>query len=55
MRKKWIAQAARSLRFSAADQAKLTELLKPVGPEVTKSNPALNAFYNRVKSVADKN
>jgi TRAP-type C4-dicarboxylate transport system substrate-binding protein len=55
MRKKWIGAGGEIVTLTAADQAKLTELLKPVGPEVTKSNPTLNTFYNRVKSVADKN
>lgn len=55
MRKKWIAAGGEIATLSPADQAKLSDLLKPVGPDVTKSNPALSAFYTRVKSVADKN
>lgn len=54
MRKKWKAAGGEIVQFSAAEQAKLNEVLKPVGPEITKSNPALSAFYNRVKSVSDK-
>jgi TRAP-type C4-dicarboxylate transport system substrate-binding protein len=37
-----------------ADIAKMRELLKDVGEEVTKDNPKLNAFYKRVKAVAAK-
>jgi TRAP-type C4-dicarboxylate transport system substrate-binding protein len=55
MRKKWVASGGEIVKFSADDQARLVELLKPVGDDVTKSNAALNAFYKRAKSVADKN
>jgi TRAP-type C4-dicarboxylate transport system substrate-binding protein len=55
MRKKWASAGGEIVTLTSADQTKLTELLKPVGPDVTKSNPALSAFYNRVKSIADKN
>ena len=54
MRKKWAAAGGELVTLSAADQARLNELLKGVGPEVTKTNPALNAFYKRVQSVAEK-
>jgi len=54
MRKKWVTSGGEIVTLSAAEQQKLGALLKTVGPEVTKSNPALNDFYNRVKSVADK-
>ena len=46
MRKKWINAGGEIVTLPAADQARLTEILKPVGAEVTKSNPALNTFYN---------
>jgi TRAP-type C4-dicarboxylate transport system substrate-binding protein len=55
MRKKWVDAGGEIVTLSPADQAKLTELLGPVGPEVTKSNAALEAFYKTVKAVADKN
>jgi TRAP-type C4-dicarboxylate transport system substrate-binding protein len=54
MRKKWIAAGGELVTLPAADQARLGELLKGVGPEVTKANPALNTFYKRVQSVAEK-
>ena len=54
MRKKWIGAGGEIVTFSPAEQAKLTEILKPVGPEVTKSNPALSTFYNRVRSMAEQ-
>jgi TRAP-type C4-dicarboxylate transport system substrate-binding protein len=54
MRKKWIGAGGEIVTFPATDQARLTALLKGVGPEVTKANPALDAFYKRVQSVADK-
>ena len=52
MRKKWVAAGGEIVKLPSADQAKLNDLLKSVGPEITKSNPALDAFYNKVKSVA---
>lgn len=55
MRKKWTGAGGEIVTLPAADQAKLAELLKAVGTEVTKSTPTLSSFYNRVKSVADKN
>lgn len=55
MRKKWGAAGGEIVKFPPADQARLTELLTGVGPEVTKTNPTLNGFYTRVKSVAEKN
>jgi len=55
MRKKWVSAGGEIVTLTAAEQQKLADLLKPVGPEVTKSNPSLNAFYNRVKAVSDKN
>jgi TRAP-type transport system periplasmic protein len=54
MRKKWINAGGEIVVFSPADQAKLTALLRPVGSVVTQGNPALSAFYERVRSVADK-
>jgi len=55
MRRKWVGAGGEIVTFTAAEQARLSDLLKPVGPEVTRSNPALSAFYNRVKAVSDKN
>jgi TRAP-type C4-dicarboxylate transport system substrate-binding protein len=54
MRKKWIGSGGEIVTLPAADQARLSELLKGVGPEVTKGNPTLNAFYRRVESVAER-
>ena len=54
MRGKWKAAGGEIVQLPADDQAKLAELLKPVGPDVTKSSPALDAFYKRVRSVGDK-
>jgi len=54
MRKKWLSAGGELVTLPANDQARLNELLKGVGPEVTKTNPALNAFYKRVQSVSEK-
>ena len=54
MRKKWIGAGGEIVTLPPADQARLTELLRPVGATVTKADPALSAFYERVRSVADR-
>ncbi|MCX7309972.1 MAG: TRAP transporter substrate-binding protein DctP, partial [Afipia sp.] len=54
MRKKWIASGGEIVTFSASEQVKLTELLRSVGPTVTKADQPLNTFYERVRSVADR-
>lgn len=55
MRKRWIEAGGEIAKLPAAEQARLNELLKPVGAEVTKSSPPLKAFYERVRGVVEKN
>jgi TRAP-type C4-dicarboxylate transport system substrate-binding protein len=55
MRKKWSAAGGEIVKLPAAEQARLIDMLKTVGPEVTKSDTALKAFYTRVQDVAGKN
>jgi TRAP-type C4-dicarboxylate transport system substrate-binding protein len=54
MRKRWTENGGEWLRFSAEDQAKMRQLLGGIGEEVTKDNAAVNAFYKRVLSTAQK-
>jgi TRAP-type C4-dicarboxylate transport system substrate-binding protein len=54
MRKKWGAAGGEIVKLPAADQARLIELLKTVGPEVTKSDAALKTFYARAREVVAK-
>ena len=54
MQKRWKAAGGEVVRLPAADQTRLLQLLKPVGGEVTKSDPALAGFYKRVNEVAAK-
>jgi TRAP-type C4-dicarboxylate transport system substrate-binding protein len=54
MRKRWSAEGGEWLRFSAEEQAKMRQLLGGIGEEVTKDNPAVNAFYKRVLTTAQK-
>ncbi len=42
------------IRLSAEDQAELTRRLKPIGAEVTKDNPVLKAFYDKIQATAAK-
>ena len=38
----------------AAQQAELEKRLKPIGAEVTKDDPSLKAFYDKVEAIAAK-
>ncbi len=54
MQKRWRAAGGEIVRLPAPDQAKLVQLLKPIGVDVTKSDPALSQFYKQVSDVAAK-
>lgn len=54
MRKRWADEGGEWHRFSAADQARMRELLSGIGEEVTKGNPAVHAFYQRIRTTAAK-
>lgn len=54
MRKRWVENGGEWLRFSEADQARMRQLLGGIGEEVTKDNAAVNAFYKRLLSIAQK-
>jgi len=54
MRKRWTSAGGEIITFAPAEQAKLMDLLKSVGPTVTASDPQLSAFYRKVKAIADK-
>lgn len=52
MQKRWRDAGGEVVRLPAADQTRLLQLLRPVGPEVTKGDPALAQFYKRLNDVA---
>jgi TRAP-type C4-dicarboxylate transport system substrate-binding protein len=54
MQKKWRAAGGEVVRLPAADQARLLQLLKPIGAEVTKGDPALSQFYKRITDVSGR-
>src|SRR5262245_44925301 len=55
LRKKWIEERGGEIvTFSADDMAELRKRLQPIGAEVTKSDPALKAFYERVQATSAK-
>jgi TRAP-type C4-dicarboxylate transport system substrate-binding protein len=54
MRKRWIDAGGEWQRFSADDQARMRQLLGGIGEEVTKDNPAVNAFYRRLSAASKK-
>jgi C4-dicarboxylate-binding protein DctP len=55
MRKRWAEAGGEFVRVSPEDQARVRQLLAPIGEEVTKDNPAVSAFYKRMLAVAQKN
>ena len=51
---KWIERGGEIVSLPPDDMTKLRERLKDVGPEVTKADPAVKAFYERVIATAAK-
>ena len=54
MRKRWADVGGEFIRFSTEEQARVRQLLGPIGEEVTKDNPATSAFYKRLAATAQK-
>lgn len=54
MRKKWAQAGGSFVKLPAADQARVQGLLADVGDEVTKGNPRVHAFYQRLRATAAK-
>jgi TRAP-type transport system periplasmic protein len=54
MRTKWREAGGSFTRLPAADQAKVQGLLAGVGEEVTKGNPGVHSFYQRLRTTAAK-
>jgi len=55
MRKRWAEVGGEFVRFSPDDEARVRQLLAPIGEEVTKDNAAVSAFYKRLAGTAQKN
>jgi C4-dicarboxylate-binding protein DctP len=55
MRKRWAEAGGEFVHLSADEQARVRQLLGPIGEEVTKDNPATSAFYKRLAATAQKN
>jgi TRAP-type transport system periplasmic protein len=54
LRQKWIDRGGEIATLPPADQAELEKRLKPIGADVTKDDPALKAFYEKVEALAAK-
>jgi TRAP-type C4-dicarboxylate transport system substrate-binding protein len=54
MAKRWREAGGEMVRLPEADQQRVRQLLAGVGEEVTKDNPAVNAFYKRMHATAQK-
>jgi len=54
MVKRWISEGGELISLPDTDLAKIRSSLASVGEDVTKDDPALNAFYKKVQSTASK-
>ncbi|HET7193090.1 MAG TPA: TRAP transporter substrate-binding protein [Pseudolabrys sp.] len=55
LRKVWIEQRGGEIvTLPAAEQAELEKRLKPIGADVTKGDPVLKAFYEKIQTVSKK-
>ena len=54
MVKRWREVGGELVPLPDQDRAKLPQLLGGIGEEVTKSNPAVNSFYKKLKAAAEK-
>ena len=54
MVKRWKAEGGELISLPGEDLAKVRSMLASVGEDVTKDDPALNAFYKKVRSTAAK-
>jgi TRAP-type C4-dicarboxylate transport system substrate-binding protein len=54
LRQKWIERGGEIVTLPAAEQTELEKRLKPIGVEVTKGDPSLKAFYDKIQTIAAK-
>jgi TRAP-type C4-dicarboxylate transport system substrate-binding protein len=54
LRAKWIERGGEIVNLPADDMVELQKRLKPIGGEITKSDPNLKAFHDRVVATSAK-
>jgi TRAP-type C4-dicarboxylate transport system substrate-binding protein len=54
LRQVWLSRGGEIVHLPDAEQAELEKRLKPIGPEVTKDDPVLKAFYDKTEALAAK-
>jgi TRAP-type C4-dicarboxylate transport system substrate-binding protein len=54
LRAKWVERGGEIVTLPAEDMAELQKRLRPIGAEITKSDPKLKAFYEKVVATATK-
>ena len=54
LRKVWLSRGGEVVHLAPAEQAELEKRLEPIGPQVTKNDPKLKAFYEMIKRVSAK-
>jgi TRAP-type C4-dicarboxylate transport system substrate-binding protein len=54
LRAKWIERGGEIINLPPADMVELQKRLKPIGAEITKSDPNLKAFYDKIVATSAK-
>ena len=54
LRQKWIDRGGEIVTLPPTEQAELEKRLKPIGAEVTKDDPVLKAFYEKIQAIEAK-
>jgi C4-dicarboxylate-binding protein DctP len=54
LRKVWLSRGGKIVHLPPAEQAELEKRFAPIGAEVTKNNPVLKAFYEKIQKVKAK-
>ena len=54
LRKKWLERGGEIVNLPPEDMAELQKRLRPIGADITKSDPVLKAFYDRILATAAK-
>ena len=54
LNKVWLSRGGKIVNLPPAEQAELEKRFAPIGAEVTKKNPVLKAFYEKIQQVKAK-
>ncbi|MBC7784391.1 MAG: hypothetical protein H7144_11185, partial [Burkholderiales bacterium] len=54
LRQKWLDRGGEIINLPPEEMVELQKRLKPIGAQITKDNPAIKAFYDKVVATSDK-